>query len=736
MKIKFNGIKLHNIITHKDTEFKFSKGVSIIRGENGSGKSLILNTLANVLYATPPLSTKKNNAKQMFDKDGNITIDLDNGKTNYKISQFSKGKSVAYKISQNENDLALHTITEATDKISTIFPLSAEQFYTTVYLNAYRSSAHPLLFGTGPQRKEFFINFFELQWYDYIQSALKEKYSTVKSNKLKYDSLEENIKALQSNVQDVDKKDYYELKEKSSKYNKLNLKYTQYLSTYNQYQTLYETIKEKDIKACKQNIEDLQSRIEQCESKIEKGLKIEANNEKYEEYVQQKQKLQQDIVEDDKGVNWYKDKRSQYQKEIQSLKAKIKEYDDAILKYQRWKKADENLSSKFKNGLDEAKLSYKKLLKRISLDEQIVQKANKLKDIKECPTCGSIIDTKHWKVMIQHAQQEIDKLSKYEDQDQYIDIWYNKVEKPQLDKDQLLQKIDEYETKLDKLDSKIEKVIKSEQNKQQIKNLKKYEYIQPIKYSKYQKSKKEYSEQLEYFRSNYTSLKQLQQIDIDTSKYPKINGWITKNSSKVSKLNEKVGKLKAVIQQNKSLKSNIKQVQQEKEQLDISNADLYEILIKAYSTKGIRIQQIENIANLFCNQLNLYSSLIFPEPIKFSIKVDENNFNILAERDKRIADVATLSGAQSRAFQLLCVLTLISFIPEKYRTDTVILDEMESGLSKKFREKLCNEFIPQLKTLIPKVIIITPLDKKTLWIEGSKEYMVIKKKGISKLVED
>ena len=115
--------------------------------------------------------------------------------------------------------------------------------------------------------------------------------------------------------------------------------------------------------------------------------------------------------------------------------------------------------------------------------------------------------------------------------------------------------------------------------------------------------------------------------------------------------------------------------------------------------------------------------------------MDENNFNILATRDGKTSDVCTLSGAQSRAFQLLCALTLISFIPQKYRVDTVILDEMESGLSEKFRSKLCNEFIPQLKTLIPKVVIITPLDKSTLWVEGAKEYIVKKKKNVSVLKE-
>ena len=58
--IELDSVHLKNIVTHKDTFFKFEDGISIIRGQNGVGKSVLFSTLSNVLYSNPPLSNKKN----------------------------------------------------------------------------------------------------------------------------------------------------------------------------------------------------------------------------------------------------------------------------------------------------------------------------------------------------------------------------------------------------------------------------------------------------------------------------------------------------------------------------------------------------------------------------------------------------------------------------------------------------------------------------------------------------
>ena len=154
--IELDSVHLKNIVTHKDTFFKFEDGISIIRGQNGVGKSVLFSTLSNVLYSNPPLSNKKNQAKVMFPKQGSIEIQLKKDDKKYKIKQYKKGVGLKYDIDVNNKKFETHTISSALDLINNIFPLTENQFYSTCYLNAGRSSSHVLLNGTGPQRKEFF----------------------------------------------------------------------------------------------------------------------------------------------------------------------------------------------------------------------------------------------------------------------------------------------------------------------------------------------------------------------------------------------------------------------------------------------------------------------------------------------------------------------------------------------------------------------------------------------------
>ena len=66
--IEFEKIALKNIVVHKNSSFEFKDGISVVRGTNGAGKSLIFNSLANLFFSAPPL-LKKKDAKILHDED-------------------------------------------------------------------------------------------------------------------------------------------------------------------------------------------------------------------------------------------------------------------------------------------------------------------------------------------------------------------------------------------------------------------------------------------------------------------------------------------------------------------------------------------------------------------------------------------------------------------------------------------------------------------------------------------
>lgn len=55
MHIKFNRLKFKNILSYsnKFTELDFTSGLNLIKAENGSGKSTILDALSFVLFGKP-----------------------------------------------------------------------------------------------------------------------------------------------------------------------------------------------------------------------------------------------------------------------------------------------------------------------------------------------------------------------------------------------------------------------------------------------------------------------------------------------------------------------------------------------------------------------------------------------------------------------------------------------------------------------------------------------------------
>lgn len=740
--IELNNVHIQNIVTHKDTTFTFKPGISVIRGDNGSGKSLCFSTLANLLYGAPPLNNRKNTAKLMHRQNGRIELNLKSNKKSYKLCQFKKGNSVGYDVELNGKSLKTHTISAALDQISTIFPLTQNQFYTTLYLNAYRSSAHVLLYGTGPQRKEFFENFFNLQHYDVIYSLLRQQYSEYKLDVAKIDEKEDEIKRLKNDLKKVDER---VVKKLENKLNKISVKYDEYSELIIKIQT-YENMKQKivnkglSLKQLVSEYKELKRKIKQYQKLIEKDNKAEENN-KYYEQVKQRRTLLQQKIQQIKLNDLDKDKLEKYVNRLDDVKSEIEKQEELKHKYNHYLTLQQVVPDKFKESKDTALDLIEKIKVKLGNARAIVRKLGKLQDISECPTCGTRLNKKEISYLFNQAYKDINKFRKYENIFDEIKA-YHTYENFNFDEGRLKElevKRSKLEKQIKQCKENIQRIEEKHHLEEQLKSLPDVEYIERIDIKDIKETNKKANKKLLELKEDIVCVRYLRDMDIDQHLKNKkhIQKYLSDNKDRVRSLGEKVGKYKAYLISNKTNKKRIKSLEKEISSLQETKNKLkiYEVLINAYGPKGIKISQINNLAELFCNQLNIYAGCLFPENIKFSAIVDENNFNILAERDNGIGDVNTLSGAQSRCFQLLCALVLLSFIPKKYKADTLILDEMESGLKKDWRDKFANEFLPQMLSIVPKIVVITPMTSKELYITNAKEYTVIKENNVSKIKE-
>ena len=128
------------------------------------------------------------------------------------------------------------------------------------------------------------------------------------------------------------------------------------------------------------------------------------------------------------------------------------------------------------------------------------------------------------------------------------------------------------------------------------------------------------------------------------------------------------------------------------------------------------------------DSLNKYSNLVYLEPMRFEIRAMETGVSAVAIRNNgERSDICHLSGAESNCFRLLFAISLLPLLPERMRTNFLILDEPDGACSEPVREHLIREFLPKLRAIVPHVFWITP--KSIDSFENCTVLKVIKEDG-------
>ena len=206
---------------------------------------------------------------------------------------------------------------------------------------------------------------------------------------------------------------------------------------------------------------------------------------------------------------------------------------------------------------------------------------------------------------------------------------------------------------------------------------------------------------------------------------------------KINKINEVLPNLLSEQKQIAELHRQKKELDEKVDKINSALHDLpvLEALIKAYSSKGLKVEVMKRIASLVEANLNLYRPLIFPESFKFNIEIKENSFDVLVDRKNGItSDVSKLSGAESSCFILLLLLSVLPLIPRRKRTDTIILDELDAPFGPPLRNLFFTKFLPMLQTIVPKIIVLSTA--KNVPVEDARFFTVVKDGDESRLEDD
>lgn len=748
--IELEKIALKNIVTHKNTSLEIQPGFTIIRGDNGAGKSLLFNCIPNVFDGAVPLAKKKD-AKAIHTADESaIGIKYKYNNKLYRVVQKNKKGSLSYDIEEDGTQLQPRTLAMAKEMLEKVFPISTAQYYTLIHLTTYRP--HVLLSGTGPQRKEFFEELFHLNISDFILDKAKEKLNELKRLKDEQDLLKSQLEEITyiENISELEEK----YQKATDKYNSLNKQYLEF-NTNIQKLTSIDTYK-KQLTTSFSKIE-LEGKIEKYKNAIEK-FENEITNllvqkdlyNKNQDLIKKKKDLEEKLKDFSSLEGDSSSVKELYQKEKLNLQKENQELEESKSKNQKFHKLQE-LDSFIRPECRE--MSFEKYLGHIgqvelSIQEKegIIERLEKLDGEKTCPTCQQPLDEDLVKQMIGTLNNDILYLGMETQLKEKTIEWYKLklLNLEEIDIQKLEENIESIKDTLRSLKDRFEKLSEKENLELQLKALPEIVDIQNPNEEELEKLKEKVNtgknklKILEADLKIQNELKKIYDENIENLDLQQLTTSVEQLAPKIEKLNSIRMDLNSKIQLGTSQNDVYTKRKKRIEDIDILLKELpiYDALTKAYGAKGIRVDQIKFLAEAFCSNLNKFSNLVFTKKVKFSVNVDSTNFNIYAERNGGlVADVNTFSGAESRCFCLLCLISLLPFIPEKYRSDFVILDEMEAGIQESGRVLLTQGFFKLLNEIVPKVIVITPMSPQEFYIESNKEYYLRLKDNVTEVNE-
>lgn len=778
---KLEAITAKKFVSYEEATLRLRPGITVIHGSNldrpeskssnGAGKSLIVSLLPDIRYGSPPLPMKaKKSWKETFKKgteQGIVIIDEHDNKfeitrTSTKLIVKKNGKDEAFRKKSDVEESVLEKL----------IPQNEEQFFTLNYLDTKRPPV--LQYGTDAQRHHFIEKLYKLDIYNQLGEVVKKDWE-------KTQRLVQEIEVLDRQLSDKSrdiKGDPKDLKEKQEKLlrksEKIRKRVSDLLASRQQCRTFITLAEGLDLNS---GIEVLESKLktlrrakkekqearslalgnnkkhEAFSSLQETRERLEKELEQYSDVVVDKT-IQDRIREDTQSLDTLEENirnNEEASNRIKKLKERVKEAEsfDVDLKEKLKKQAEEHGTEKLGKQLTKERV----LLKELRANLVDTKEHFEDHDDQNCPICATALDKETMAFIVDKKEKRIKEISakieilermiEYVKNIETIQEYREQIKEEQknitwkglFSPDHLRKKIEENEAllgkmrkkvickgklkelpeavdapltdlepldaELEKLEEKIERVTKTLDAQQSLNKLE-----LPFRRVQEAQDKQETIDE---------SLQQYQPL-LDTVQ-EKLNR-VSTDATRAETLSEEVGKLSESIKD-----------------LTLKTADhkIKAALRKAFGPRGIRKQRVAEIGAALETAFNDYAHQIFDFPIKFEIIITDTKFQILAHRNGGVSDVRKLSGAESRYFSLLTMLTLIQFAPSDMRLDTVILDEMESNLDSVFRKRYVEIFLPLLLTLCPKIIVVTPLLEKELFIPKSYVYVVEKKNNVSRL---
>ena len=723
MTVQLHSLHLKNFVLFDDATLDFKEGITLISGPNRSGKSSLFSGLRPLLY-----NSGKNPVGSRVGL--NWTQSLADESTRYMEVDLLQNKSPKYAVLRDGVDLKPHKLADARRLISNHWGLTEELFGCSFLLSGTRTP--PLVEGKPSAKSEWLQSILGLATiYDDKLAQIEHRLTQLKDAIVKQRTLQEERDTLELPKEPHPKKKQVALEE-----------------------TVL-TIKKK-LKSLPESMAQLQKDLSSLEARL---LAPDGKIPSTKNLQKELSGLRSDLSDLKQAK-----KKAEKKKEVQRLVAKAKDFVTAhektpsvkVLKKQLKKaKKEHNAYETSKGSYDKqasdreewATLESKGRPKKTestpnkhrdsaSHYRKLGQSLGSLSGSGQCPTCDQSLKkidvsgrAKEYSKQADIEEALADRAELREDYDRLASIkWVSKPKKPTTDSPKKIKAQIDISTRLEAAKAVIASAgsyediekpsISKDATKKRIGEIEKELYrIASQKHALRSVSK----EHRDLSRKEAKGLLQTTQETLGT-----LEEQNTKLVNALDEAQRQIGEYKGYRSIRSSVKSKMSDLDDRIGELKKTTKDQEPLLElkKACGPQGVRLTQIQEAAHIFGAKLSEISRLMFNEAYKFSFVVEPRKLDIQVERQGTVGGLADLSGSETRVWTILCAMSLLHLIPASRRTDTIILDELEANLDGTTRLRYTKELLPELQSMVPKVVVVTPLIDGELRLKPDHAYRI------------
>lgn len=736
------------MITYKSLELKGTnlydkavldldyKGVTIVYGlnkdansgsTNASGKSAFFGALPELLFDSSPLVKKRDKRVKGVER-----VVLSRGSKELAYTRSTSKGVEKLDLVLDGKKLGTRTKAYTMSRVAKFLDRTEEEFFTLDYVD----SSRPCIFqrGTTAQRRSFIVSLFRLTDIDSIRKLFASELRQSLTDKAVFTELKLRYSALKKDLSDVDISD---LETKVSEYSRQATsltKKTQQLVEDKHLLELYIENKASLKRASKlcSDLSDIDSEIDKLKSKI---AKLELQEEAAQEY----QRYQRNFRE-------WKDTELQIKTRLKKLlgseqSIQIEEASNKIKEYHKYSERLDEVNRQLK-GLDipefieipdKDKLIRKsKWEARLENLKALLLLEGELSEDSSCPTCKQSVP----KEVFVNLERDISIARKY----------LEKAEKVEEAKISNTRRKDLRGRRQELLNTQISLTGK-------VTRLKPYLKVNQILESRRQKpsSVEKPSIQISDIKTQISELTKallfLESMAPIVPKLLKVREFSEDQLQSIEALPKLQTKLNRIISELPGLQSQLDRAIQARKDFgevreklsalkeSVSNEEALRLLIEAYGNSGIKRMMVQRVAKHLQACFNKYARFVYSESYSFKVEAG-SNFDVMVNKKyvtgTKTVDVRRFSGAESRMFSLLLVMSFISLMPEHRRSNLLILDEPTANMGKEMQQNFWR-FLPILNKVIPHIVVITP--KLDEGLDGARLYTAVKHNGTSVLMK-